>query len=180
MRKKLWVLILALILAVAVPLAVAQIAQQTQSIHVSGNASYPQNAPNSTPSPAATQAASSAPAIKFSLWFPNGTSCPASLSNLPCNIYGPLSSINPLPAKTELVVRNDGNVPINVTASASNVNVPGNIQFNMAGDVEANPIAPGQTANLYIAITMATTNTNFVSGSLFSYSFDVTITTTQA
>ena len=177
MRKKLWVIILALIIAVAVPLAVAQIAQQTQSIHVSGNANYPQNAPYATPTPASD---SSAPAVKFSLWFVNGTSCPAALSNLPCNIYGPLSSINPMPAKTELVVRNDGSDPINVTAAASNVNIPSNIQFSMAGDLEANPIAPGQTANLYITINMVTTNMNFVSGSPFSYSFDVTVTAVQS
>jgi hypothetical protein len=79
-----------------------------------------------------------------------------------------------------LVVQNTGTVPINITATASNVNVPSNIQFNMAGNVEFNPIAVGQSANLYIAINMVTTNTNFVAGTLFSYSFDITVTATQA
>jgi hypothetical protein len=49
----------------------------------------------------------------------------------------------------------------------------------MAGDVEFNPIAVG-SANLYIAINMVTTNTNFVAGTPFSYSFDISITATQA
>ena len=90
------------------------------------------------------------------------------MTNLPCNVYGPLDSISPLPAKTELVVRNDGNVPINITFAALNVNVPSNIQFSLAGDVEFNPIGIGQTANLYIVINMVTTNTNFVAGTPFS------------
>jgi hypothetical protein len=79
-----------------------------------------------------------------------------------------------------LVVQNTGSVPINITVAASNVNVPSNIQFNLAGDVEFNPIAVGASANLYVAINMVTTNTNFVAGTPFSYSFDVSITATQA
>jgi hypothetical protein len=71
-------------------------------------------------------------------------------------------------------------VPINVTFTASNVNVPSNIQFSLAGDVEFNPIAVGQSANLYIAINMVTTDTNFVAGTPFSYSFDISITAIQA
>ena len=169
-----------LVLAVAVPLVIAQITQN-QTIHVSGTAKYPRNiVPNPTPTPAVTAAASTpAPAVQFSLFFPNGTSCPTTLTNLPCNVYGPLDSVGAIPATTELVVKNTGSVPISIAVAASNVAVPSNIQFNLAGDVEFNPIAVGASANLYIAINMVTTNTNFVAGAPLSYSFDVTITATQ-
>ena len=162
------------------PAAVAQIAQQTQSIHVSGTAKYPRNiSPSRRFRPHATNQTVRASHKIFPV-FPNGTSCPTSLSNLPCNIYGPLNSINPNAGKDRAGCAKSRKCPHQRNRHASNVNVPSNIQFNMAGDVEFNPIAPGQTANLYIAITMVTTNTNFVSGTLFSYSFDVTITATQA
>ncbi len=182
-RKKLLVLAIALVLAIVVPLVIAQIAQQTQNVHVSGTANYPRNislTPAPTLSTTATQDASSTPNVQFSLFFPNGTSCPTTLTDLRCNVYGPLDSVGGIPATNELVVRNTGNVPINITFTASNVNVPSNIKFNLAGDVEFNPIAVGQTANLYIAINMVTTNTNFAAGTPFSYSFDVTVTATQA
>ena len=58
--------------------------------------------------------------------------------------------------------------------------MPSNIQFNVAGDVEFNPIAVGASANLYIAINMVTTNTNFVADTPFSYSFDISVAATQA
>ncbi len=173
-------LAITLVLAVAVPLVIAQITQQTQTIHVSGTAKYPRNvSPTPTPSPLAT--ASDPPStIQFALFFPNGTSCPTTLTNLPCNIYGPLDSVGGIPATTQLVVKNTGTVPINIAVSASNVNVPSNIQFNVAGDVEFNPIAVGASANLYIAINMVTTNTNFVADTPFSYSFDISVAATQA
>lgn len=180
MQKRFLILAITLALAVAVPLVIAQIAQQTQTIHVSGTAKYPRNiSPSPTLSPTATD--SDPPAtIQFALFFPNGTSCPTTLTNLPCNIYGPLDSIGGIPATTELVVENTDRFPINVTVTASNVNVPSNIQFNLAGNVEFNPIAVGSSANLYVAINMVTTNTNFVAGTPFTYSFDVTVTATQA
>lgn len=166
-------------LAIAVPLVIAQIAQQNQTIHVSGTANYPRNISTPTPASAAT-ASDPAPAVQFSLFFPNGTICPTTLTNLPCNVYGPLDSVGGIPVTTELVVENTGTVPINITFTASNVDVPSNIQFSLAGSVDFNPIAVGQTATLYLAINMVTTNTNFVAGTPFNYSFDVTITATQA
>ena len=179
MKKRLLIIAILLVLAVAVPLVIAQITQN-QTIHVSGTAKYPRNiAPNPTPSPAVT-ASASAPAVQFSLFFPNGTSCPTTLTNLPCNMYGPLDSVGAIPATTELVVKNTGSVPINIAVAASNVEVPSNIQFNLVGDVEFNPIALGASANLYIAINMVTTNTNFAAGTPFTYSFDVTAIATQA
>lgn len=179
-RKKFFAIAVGLILIIAVPLAIAQICQTTQTIHVSGTTDYPRNiTPDPTPTPTPTATSDPTPSVQFSLCFPNGTSCPKTLTNLPCNVYGPLDSINPLPATTELVVSNTGNVPINITVSALNVQVPSNIQFNLVGDVEFNPIAVGQTANLYICINMVTTNTNFVADTPFSYSFDISITATQ-
>jgi hypothetical protein len=181
MRKKLFVIALILVLAVVVPLVVAQIVQQqNQTIHVSGTAKYPRNISTSTTPTPAVAASVLTPTVQFALFFPNGTSCPTTLTNLPCNIYGPLDSIGGIPATTQLLVKNTGTVPINITFAASNVQVPSNINFNLAGDVEFNPIAPGGTTNLYLAINMVTTNTNFVAGAPLSYSFDVTIAATQA
>lgn len=180
MKKRFLILAVTLVLAVAVPLVIAQIAKQSQSIHVSGTTKYPRNiSPTPTPTAAASTAQDLTPAVQFSLWFPNGTSCPTTLSNLPCNVYGPLDSVGGIPATTELVVRNDGSVPINITFAASNVNVPSNVKFSLAGDVEFNPIAPGQTANLYLAINMVTTNTDFTAGAPLNYNFDMAIIATQ-
>lgn len=183
MRKKLLLIALALILTIAVPLVIAQIVH-TQSIHVTGTANYPRN--NATPAPTSgsvaspTSAAATAATVKFSLWFPNGTSCPTTLTNLLCNVYGPLDSVGGIPATTQIVVRNDGNVPINIAATSSNVNVPSNIQFNLGVTGASSAIPVGQSANIYIAINMVTTNTNFVANTPFSYSFDVNIAATQA
>lgn len=174
-RKKLLLVALTLIALIAVPVVIAQVVQNSQIIHVTGNANYPRNV---TPTPTADPTV--APTLKFSLWFPNATACPTTLTNLPCNVYGPLDSVGGIPATTHLVVRNDGTVPINVTITASNVNVPSNIQFSLGPDVEFNPVAAGQSANIYIAINMVTTNTNFVANTPFSYSFDINIAAAQA
>jgi hypothetical protein len=180
LRRKLLVVAVALILIVAVPIVIAQVAQYSQNVHVSGTANYPRNIATPTPSPNPTIAPTVTTSTKFSLWFPNGTSCPASLTNLPCNVYGPLDTVGGIPATTRIIVRNDGTVPINITISSSNVNVSSNIQFSLGPDVESNPVAVGQSASVYIAINMVTTNNNFVAYQPFSYSFDVNIAATQA
>jgi hypothetical protein len=181
LKKRFLILAITLVLAVAVPLVIAQIAQQTQNVHVSGTTKYPRNiSPTSTPTPTLSAQTNDPPAtVQFALFFPNGTSCPTTLTNLPCNVYGPLDSVGGIPATTELVVKNTGSVPINLTVSASNVKVPSNIQFNLAGDFEFNPIEVGGSANLFIAINMVTTNTNFIAGTSFGYSFDIGVTASQ-
>jgi hypothetical protein len=179
-RKKLLILAVALILTIAVPIVVAQVVQNTQNIHVSGTANYPRNPATSAPTAGPTVASSTSPTVKFSLFFPNGTSCPTSLTNLPCNVYGPIDTVGGIPATTRLIVHNDGNVPINIAITSSNVVVPSNIQFNLGPSVESNPIAVGQSASIYIAINMVTSNTNFVAYQPFSYSFDINIAATQA
>lgn len=182
MNRKLLIMALALIATVVVPLAIAQVSRQTETIHVTGLAKYPRNISTSiaSPSPIATTESTSTSAVSFPLSFTNGTSCPTTLTNLPYNIYGPLDSISPLPATTQLVVKNTGSVPINITANAQNVNVPSNIKFTLVINVESNPIEPEQTANLYLTINMVTTNINFAAGTPFGYSFDVNVTATQA
>lgn len=179
MRKKLLLLAIALILTIVVPIVVAQVVQNTQTIHVSGQANYPRNIVSPTPTSTADPTSTPTQTVKFSLWFPNGTACPTSLTNLPVNVYGPLDT-PANPTTTRLIVRNDGNVPINIAVSDSNVNVPSNIQFTLGPDVETNPIAVGQSANVYVAVTMVTTNTNFVAYQPFSYSFDINFAATQA
>jgi hypothetical protein len=180
LRKKLLLIAIALILTIAVPIVVAQVAQNPQTIHVSGSAKYPRNIATPTPTANPTAAPTSIATVNFSVWFPNGTSCPTTLTNLPCNIYGPLDSVGGIPATTQLVVRNDGNVPINIAVTSSNVNMPSNIQFTLGTTGTSSSIAVGQSANVYIAINMVTTNTNFVANTPFSYSFDVNLAATQA
>jgi hypothetical protein len=180
LKKKLLVIAIALILTIVVPIVVAQIVNN-QVIHISGSANYPRN--NATPTPSAatpTATPSSSANVAFSLWFPNGTKCPASLTNLPCNVYGPLDSVGGIPATTQLVVRNDGNVPINIAVTATNIAVPSNIQFTLGTTGTSNSIAAGASANIYIAINMVTTNTNFQANTPFSYNFDVNLAATQA
>lgn len=178
LRKKLLLIALALILTIAIPIVIAQVVN-IQTIHISGSANYPRN--NATPAPTSgtsVSPTSSGATAKFSLWFPNGTSCPTTMTNLPTNVYGPLDSVG-TPAITQLVVRNDGNVPISIAVTSANVNVPSNIQFNLGTGGTTGSIAVGQSATIYIAINMVTTNTNFVAFQPFSYSFDVNVAATQ-
>ncbi len=196
-RKKLLILVVISILLIAIPLVIATVTN-SQTISVSGTASYP-NLP-ATPDPTATPAATAAPvSISFSLSFQNGTAVPSTLTpssfaDFPTYTMwqspttpGFGSGWAPTDLDT-LVVTNTGNVPITITATASNVNFPSNIDFNfqyemltsMTGSPTTSSIAVGQTEPIMLMTNMAPTNTNYVSNGQFSYSFDITVTATQA
>ncbi len=197
MRKKLLILIVISTLLIAIPLVIAAVTS-SQTISVNGTANYP-SLP-STPDPTATPTATATPAsTSFSLSFPNGTAVPSTLTP---------SSFADFPTYTmwqspttpgfgsgwaptnldTLIVTNTGNVPITITATAANVNVPSNIDFNfqygmltsMTGSPTTSSIAVGQTEAIMLMTNMAPTNTNYASNGQFSYSFDITVTATQA
>jgi hypothetical protein len=101
------------------------------------NLSTAQTTPTPTPS---------APTVKFSLWFTNGTAFPTDVTA--DHTYGAGNDyldINGIPVNVDwgggfdsaamesglVVLRNDGNVPIMVNATLGNVNVPSDIQLVM-------------------------------------------------
>ena len=133
MRRRLSVVAVVLILVIAVPLVIAQVTQ-TQNIHVTGSAKYSGSpSSTSTPIPTLTSNAASTPTVKFSLFFPNGTIYPSTISNanwFRVNVINPTLNSTPQPLSNgPIIVRNDGNVPINDTVVASNVNLPSNIRL---------------------------------------------------
>jgi hypothetical protein len=191
-RKKLLILAVISILLIAIPLVIATVTN-SQTINISGTARYPNLPP--TPDPTATPTAKATPvSTSFSLFFQNGTAVPSTLTDFPT--YGmwlspqtPGFGGNWAPTDEDtIVVTNTGNVPITITAAAANVNVPSNIDFsfqyqlltNMTGSPTTNPLAVGQSEPLMLMTSMAPTNTNYVSNGQFSYSFDITVTATQA
>lgn len=187
MRKKLLVFAVVLILVIAVPLVIAQIAQETQNIHVTGTANYPNLPPGVTPAPSSTPDPTSSPTVKFSLFFLNGTAFPTTISGNSLYVFvvdpshggSQFAGVNP----NEIMVRNDGTVPINVTANAFNVNLPSDMSLTfLAGDSGMHSpltVGVGQSSTLYIVIEMLPTAYSYTPHQTFSYSFDMSITATQ-
>jgi hypothetical protein len=199
LRKKYLFLGLALILIIIIPLAAAAITQ-TQTIHVSGSANYPHNTPPSSATPAPTQtsvALSATPKVQFSLFFPNGTAYPSSvtgaISGVNTVVMDPLSGHNGGWIPTGIVVQNDGNIPITINATLANKNTPTNTDLTLncgyygtvSGGYSADkatsqqPIQPGQVYYMSL-IAFLTPTGNYTPDQTFSYSFDVIITATQA
>jgi hypothetical protein len=195
MNRKFLFLAIALIIVIAEPIVAAAV-NQTQTIHVTGNAKYPHNLPpQSTPTPAPTQAANT-PSVQFSLFFPNGTAFPTAVSNneITTVVVDPMSGHNGGWIPTLVVVRNDGIVPITVNATVTNKNVPSNLDLTLncgfygiiTGDFGADkatnqqPIQPGQTYYMSLIAFLTPNAYNYQPDQQFSYSFDVTVTATQA
>ncbi len=199
LRKKYLFFGLALILAITIPIVAGAITQ-TQTIHVSGNANYPHNTPPSSPTPTPTQApaaSSGVPNVAFSLFFPNGTAYPSSVTGAIAGVntvvVDPLSGHNGGWIPTCVVVKNDGNVPITVNATLANKNIPENMDLSLncgyygtvSGGYGADkatsqqPIQPGQT---YYMSLMAFLNpkSNYTPDQTFSYGYDVVIAASQA
>jgi hypothetical protein len=129
---------LALIVAIAVPVAMAAL-QPNQVIHVTETPSASTPTPVGTAAPATSQPEVST--VKFSLWYPNGTTFNVSQENTP-SVFGATGlAVNGVPVNVQsglgappmgytsgvIVVRNDGNVPISVNASVANVTVPSGV-----------------------------------------------------
>jgi len=197
LNRKYLFLGIALILAIALPLAAA-VVTQTQTIHVTGNANYPRNTPPPTTTPTSSPtAATSASPVQFSLFFPNGTIYPSSvtgtLSGVNTVVVDPLLGHNGGWIPTCIVVRNDGTVPITVNATAVNVNVPSNLALSLQcghygtisgayGAQQATsqqPIQPGETYFMSLMAFLTPTG-SYTPNQQFSYSYDVVITATQA
>jgi hypothetical protein len=195
MNRKFLFLAIALIIVIAVPIVAAAV-NQTQTIHVNGNAKYPHNLPPSsspTPTPAA---AVGTPSVQFSLFFPNGTAFPSAVSNGEINtiVIDPMSGHNAGWIPTLVIVRNDGTVPITVNATIANKNVPSNLDLTLncgfygtiPGDFGSDkatnqqPIQPGQTYYMSLIAFLTPNAYNYQPDQQFSYSFDVSVTATQA
>ncbi len=196
MNRKFLFLAIALIIVIAVPI-VAAVVNQTQVIHVSGDAKYPHNLPpQNTPAPTATPA--SAPSVQFSLFFPNGTAFPTNvngaLSGINTVVVDPMTGHNGGWSPTCVVVRNDGTVPITITATITSKNVPSNLDLTLncgfygtiAGAFGSNtatnqePIQPGQTYYMSLLAFLMPNAYNYQPDQQFSYNFDVAVTATQA
>jgi hypothetical protein len=163
-------------------------------------------------------AASATPVIDFSLWYTNGTAFPTDGTNANGTQFVPtggpaginIGGIHCVPAgygssrdqATNIVVlRNDGNVPVNVTLALKNPVAPSNIQVILsyfylnnqtlqplsngwmgADNIGKNPLLPGQCMWLAIDVILAQTSIP-VTGTPnynFNYSFDIEVTATQA
>ncbi|MDR1992873.1 MAG: hypothetical protein LBQ98_05170 [Nitrososphaerota archaeon] len=190
-----------LILAIVLPI-VAAVMTQTQTLHIAGNAKYPNLPPfyNPTPTPIPTPTSTTLPSfVQFSLFFPNGTVVPNSLTGelaggVNTVVVDPLQGHNAGWTPTCIVICNDGNIPITVTASVTNENVPSNINLTLSSgyygaisgaygfDKATNqqPIQPGQTYYMSLIAFLYPTTADYVPGQLFSYNYDVVLVATQA
>jgi hypothetical protein len=154
---------------------------------------------NTNTNPIVTTAPTIAPTVssvdvKFSLWYTDGTAMPVataySVESGYYNIvtyplqftYYPTSFSN-----TTFVIHNDGNVPINVTATIVNENTPANSQVylsNFAYPANSLILGVGQsfTANVVTILEPVGTNVGAsVAGDAGStYSFELGLSATQA
>jgi hypothetical protein len=187
-------LAIALILVITIPITIAAVTQ-SQTIHVAGNAKYPHNTPVPTATPTVTPAAANS--VQFSLFFPNGTAIPTTvtgaISGVNTVVIDPLSGHNAGWIPTCIVVRNDGTTPITINATLASVNVPSNVALTLNcgyygaipggyGAEKATatqPIQPGQTYYMSL-IAFLTPTGSYTPDQQFSYSYDVVVTATQA
>ncbi len=159
-------------------------------------------------------ASSPSPVVNYSLWFTNATALPTDGSN--CYGYengGPflnIGGIKPIASgfgssadKTNSIIalRNDGNVPIDVSLELQNAQASSDIEISMHyfcmnnqtylpytaqwmgnSNVGENPLEPGQYMWLAITVTLAQPDVPLTGtpNHSFSYSFDIEVTATQA
>ncbi len=161
-----------------------------------------------------TPSASPVAVVAYSLWFTNSTAFPTDGRN--ANGYvngGPSINVGGIhciasgfgssadKTASVIVLRNDGNVPINVSLALRNAIAPSNIKigFNYflmnnqtyqpysnswmgLSNVGANPLAPGQCMWLAITVSLGQTNVPLTGtpNYSFNYSFDIEVAATQA
>lgn len=188
MRKKILIIAIISVLLVAVPLVIATVENQQTTINVSGTASYPNAA--STPDPTATPSASPVATVSYSLTLPNGTAYPSSLTNFPLIVEVNNGPIAPVVVGEVFNVTNTGNVPINMTVAATNLNLPSNLSFNLGwGNYNggASTVDVGQSITMYFLPTAYPTTLYYPNGTLtftpgatFSYSFNIVISAIEA
>jgi hypothetical protein len=183
MEKKILVIALALVLIIGVPVVIGALNQQ-KIIRIVGIANYPHDLPptqNSTPTPAPSEPPAMMEEVKFSMFFYNGTEVPATFTpQTGITVYGP-NTRTPRPP-LELQVRNDGNVPILINVSATNIVLPSDLSLTVnAGDGDMQPltIGVGQTRTLYIMMGINTKDFNYSPNAVFEYSFDLIVTATK-
>jgi hypothetical protein len=196
-----------IVLLLAIPLTVA-LTQQTRNVHVDGTARYPSTSVNPTTVPTPTVI----PTLSFSLWFPNGTIMPitTTLIIVPTIVSAiPVGAvIDDTPAKDPpsiCYVRNDGTVPINITAKFGNIVIPSNymnclffIRYfvgiddgtalasrqypgaSTSGEVTVQPNSELSIEVDLVFYPRTDVSQSYTPGALFNYSFDLAIAATQA
>lgn len=182
MRKKLLGLVIAVVF-ISIPIAIAAVTYQ-QNVTFSGSRNYPTLGPIPTGSPAPTATPTPGQTVKFSLYFQNGTACPTTFSNLPITVADYSTSKYNVPYAMLFVVKNDGSVPINLSVTTANVNIPSNLVLDFQAtnpDLKPFPmtIQVGEQKEVGISMIMYTSGT-YNAGASFSYSFDVVLAATQA
>jgi len=151
-----------------------------------------------SPNPSTSATVTPIPAIEFSLSYPNGTAFPTSIVNClsVVDIRYARGGVSPSGEGGRIfTAKNDGNIPINITISSQNVNMPSNLQFifnwgNYYGTSNSPiTIAVGQAVTLYfIAEVLAGGNynnegqwiLNYTAGALFNYKYEVNVTAAAA
>jgi hypothetical protein len=153
--------------------------KKSQNIQVSGSNHYPNHfGLNAVPSASNVN-------VLFSVFLGNAsTPCSAAMDGslfisglglpMPQQVG---SNFMPPPPKT-LRIRNDGNVPINVTANAVNVDVPDNVQLVCAACPNIS-VDVGQTKDMYLMLYMRPKDDNFYNNQPFDYCFDIAIKANQ-
>jgi hypothetical protein len=153
--------------------------------------------------------------VAFSLWFTNGTAIPTDGRNVEGyqngGMYLNIGGISCIPSgygssramlTNVVVLRNDGNVPINIALALTSIVKPSNIEIfetwypmsssanqpysnswmGIGNLAEGNPVAPGKCLWMGITITLAQPNVP-ASGTPnydFNYSFNIEVTATPA
>jgi len=161
-----------------------------------------------------TPTATHTPVVGYSLWFTNGTAVPTDGANCYGVLYGGpflnVGGIKPIASgfgssadKTSsiIVLRNDGDTPINVSLALKNAQVPSDIEISLHyffmnnhtyrpytaqcmgnSNVAQNPLEPGQHMWLAITVSLAQPSVPLTGtpNYSFNYSYDIEVTATQA
>jgi hypothetical protein len=123
------------ILAIAVPLSIAALTQQ-QSFTINGTGHYPD--PLVTPAPTAPLSPTPTPTptsnVAFTLTYQNRTAVPATFSSAPNTIF--YQTGNGASPFLELNITKTGSLPMNVSITFPNPNLPSGMTYNFWSDMQ--------------------------------------------
>jgi len=207
MNKKYIILIsIALAIIIAVPIVFASFPSQTQNINETGQYTAPAT-PTPSPTPSSTPTpVSFSMFFPNGTAFPTSVNAntPISIGESYEAVNGipvsfPSGCGNPEPSGI-IVLQNDGSVPITVNATLENVKAPSDIEFGILcyalpiGDGYSNWLGYGNLASggtvavgqyIWLSINIVGFQTDIIPPTSapnfsFSYSFDISVTATQA
>ncbi len=178
-----------LVITLGISGAVAAISYQ-QTLTIQGTTKYPLNT-HTLPTPTVTGSSVTpgpTSTVKFSLFYPDGSSCPSTLTNPNFVVVGrSLDDLKNIGHPPDLILKNQGSTPITVTASLEKMQAPSNVAWQMIcvvtgtdGTSFTGSIVAGQSVGLMLIVFLYPTDYNFASNQALAYSFDVVVTATQA